>query len=756
MVFARVLFTIKRHAMSLKPTHIQKEEKMHRNRLAMLCIPCIVLVSLSAASNAGELSRSLQIAVVGRVPLKQFSLPTEWEKARLTYPMGSEIQSEYQKRLALIATGVVTEEEAFAPEFKAYTFSAGGVTLELENTARIKNARIVNGVFQLHGVEIDKSGCILLFGPDGRIAGRHISRFTVSSEEATLLTQEDGLDVVAFAPPNSFSGQELLLGQTHKAFGHKLRYSTQLGQFVAPVVLIPSAVSENFADKSVWDSVTVLVNAQTRNIVGTERFCRNEVISGNTQAPVHLDPTSVASELEETNLVGMTVKYSHNLLAEPAQTITNHEGFRFEQNLPIGGTLEFLPDRDRLRVLRRLSQERPIPVLIVRVKSPDPVRALISSDGNEDQLGQSRVTHFASLAEEYDGLINQRLLADPIAGIHEEWQQNVHATYLITAHQLHLPTNISSPGSIYINAGGRPLVFSFSGNNMFNGTDNMFLIGHEVVGHHGLFSRTGRFDLGGFVGTDASFLEGFAKAAAYFFVVERHPELLNDRRYGTGMALRQPDRPIWDLENGAYCPLDPLEECSEGNGQYRGVASTGNPHIRGLYVAGFFTDLALLMTERHGLDGFMNASDLMWMYVQAHAGLDIGPLTPEDVELIKRFDSVMHTPSSTDLIDKAALRRNLSLITRADFRRGDLNGNGQQDISDAVSILRYLFAGTSMQCRDAADANDDGVVTVTDAIALLNYLFLRGKAIPEPRDDCGLDPTDGDFLVCLQAAGCQP
>jgi hypothetical protein len=88
------------------------------------------------------------------------------------------------------------------------------------------------------------------------------------------------------------------------------------------------------------------------------------------------------------------------------------------------------------------------------------------------------------------------------------------------------------------------------------------------------------------------------------------------------------------------------------------------------------------------------------------------------------------------------------------FRRGDANGDGRSDISDAIAILKFLFTGGSLECGDAADVNDDGGHDITDPIALLNHLFLGGAAPPDPFADCGPDPTPDD-LTCESHEPCE-
>ncbi len=90
------------------------------------------------------------------------------------------------------------------------------------------------------------------------------------------------------------------------------------------------------------------------------------------------------------------------------------------------------------------------------------------------------------------------------------------------------------------------------------------------------------------------------------------------------------------------------------------------------------------------------------------------------------------------------------------FRRGDTNGDGGFDISDAVSTLAALFIiGTpAPDCVDAADSNDDGGLDISDAVFSLAALFIGGSP-PPPAPGvaaCGVDPTL-DGLDCV-SYGC--
>jgi hypothetical protein len=62
---------------------------------------------------------------------------------------------------------------------------------------------------------------------------------------------------------------------------------------------------------------------------------------------------------------------------------------------------------------------------------------------------------------------------------------------------------------------------------------------------------------------------------------------------------------------------------------------------------------------------------------------------------------------------------------------GNCNGDAGLDISDALAILLYLFAGYPAPCLDGCDANGNGNVAIDDAIGVLRFLFIAdGSPIP--------------------------
>ena len=89
------------------------------------------------------------------------------------------------------------------------------------------------------------------------------------------------------------------------------------------------------------------------------------------------------------------------------------------------------------------------------------------------------------------------------------------------------------------------------------------------------------------------------------------------------------------------------------------------------------------------------------------------------------------------------------------FVRGDANGDGSVDMSDAVSILDCQFAGRGCGgCLKASDVNGDHAVDISDATTLLNFLFRGAKRPPAPYPRCGVERTPGE-LACKTHAPCR-
>jgi hypothetical protein len=92
--------------------------------------------------------------------------------------------------------------------------------------------------------------------------------------------------------------------------------------------------------------------------------------------------------------------------------------------------------------------------------------------------------------------------------------------------------------------------------------------------------------------------------------------------------------------------------------------------------------------------------------------------------------------------------------TGESFLRGDSDGTGILDISDAIFALNFLFSGgPEPPCSKAADTDDSGGLDITDPIVTLGYLFLGSRPPASPHPNCGGDPTP-DSLPCPDPDGC--
>ena len=87
------------------------------------------------------------------------------------------------------------------------------------------------------------------------------------------------------------------------------------------------------------------------------------------------------------------------------------------------------------------------------------------------------------------------------------------------------------------------------------------------------------------------------------------------------------------------------------------------------------------------------------------------------------------------------------------FLRGDVDDNGFVNLTDAVSLLLYLFQqGREPGCLDSTDIDDNGFLNLTDGVSLLNHLFRAGPA-PQPPGflECGVDPTEDNLGDCTSS-----
>jgi hypothetical protein len=99
-------------------------------------------------------------------------------------------------------------------------------------------------------------------------------------------------------------------------------------------------------------------------------------------------------------------------------------------------------------------------------------------------------------------------------------------------------------------------------------------------------------------------------------------------------------------------------------------------------------------------------------------------------------------------------RRPSKPVRVRNFIRGDYNGDGRVDASDAVNLLAVLFQrGEAGTCAAAGDTNSDARVDVSDAVFTLSYLFRSGPSPAMPHPTCG-PGLPGD-LQCNGSPACR-
>ncbi len=98
-------------------------------------------------------------------------------------------------------------------------------------------------------------------------------------------------------------------------------------------------------------------------------------------------------------------------------------------------------------------------------------------------------------------------------------------------------------------------------------------------------------------------------------------------------------------------------------------------------------------------------------------------------------------------------------VTPIQFRRGDCNGDGvPAGLDDALFLLAANFAGgETPACRAACGANTDGRVEgdLSDAISILRFVFASSAPPGAPFPECGEMVSPGDLLLSCVDSPCE-
>ncbi len=110
--------------------------------------------------------------------------------------------------------------------------------------------------------------------------------------------------------------------------------------------------------------------------------------------------------------------------------------------------------------------------------------------------------------------------------------------------------------------------------------------------------------------------------------------------------------------------------------------------------------------------------------------------TGQPVKTVVSFEGLTVDPGLQDL----DLVLSVEEPRFADFVRCDPNGDGSNDLADAIWMLNDLFrGGVRTACRISMDCNNDNMGDISDAVYSLSFGFLGGPPPDAPYPECGTD-----------------
>jgi len=191
----------------------------------------------------------------------------------------------------------------------------------------------------------------------------------------------------------------------------------------------------------------------------------------------------------------------------------------------------------------------------------------------------------------------------------------------------------------------------------------------------------------------------------------------------------------------------------------------GDTHCQGLDVAGDGSPGEYVVTATAVDD---SGDDIRYTFTAVHPTIDpptvVGPQASPEATLSLAVDgdwlvtvTVDDDPDCDDVAEDATCSVGVEVSSGVGpFTRGDVDGNGVPELTDAVFAFNYLFLGGARPpCFAAADTNLEGDVSLTSGVYLLSYLFLGGDEPPAPFPGCGNSTVDTDeALGCDTATAC--
>ena len=126
--------------------------------------------------------------------------------------------------------------------------------------------------------------------------------------------------------------------------------------------------------------------------------------------------------------------------------------------------------------------------------------------------------------------------------------------------------------------------------------------------------------------------------------------------------------------------------------------------------------------------------------------LEVDPATPHGTVIVLRasydqgrvvLEQAFHV-YRTEMNPLVGRWREAARVTCPSFIRGDFDGGGGLEITDAIKLFSYQFLGGEKPgCLEAADSNADGKIDLADGVFTLSFLFLEAPPPPRPFPSCG-------------------
>jgi hypothetical protein len=240
-----------------------------------------------------------------------------------------------------------------------------------------------------------------------------------------------------------------------------------------------------------------------------------------------------------------------------------------------------------------------------------------------------------------------------------------------------------------------------------------------------------------------AFAEGYADCVS--FLLFDSPFMAHDMSCTPDDYTRNPELHPVDFDNLQW-NAPPTTTCA--------VGSSASPHYWGQLLSGVWWDtkLALQAGPLGPVAGRDRSIYLFTAWSLVTTGISSQPgLNPQSYAMVpfNLIEVLSLDDDNGDLSDGTPNQSSIEAAfgahgmtpddvpNHAVYLRGEVNGDGRVDISDAVVLLNILFGGGSVPAPtpcDRADTNSDGVVNIADATYLLNHLFSGGPppAYPYP------------------------